>query len=132
MQGISTEASVGRSPGAVDRLLGVRIRNRRIELGMSQERLGELLGVTFQQVQKYEKGINRIAASRLLAIAETLQVPVGRLFDGMTNTTHAPSEVEAALSAPGAAELVILYNSVTNKRVRAKVVELVRTLIDAS
>src|SRR6185503_20671360 len=62
--------------------VGARVRMRRMVLGMSQEKLGDALGLTFQQVQKYEKGAHRIGASRLQQIAEILQVPVSFLFDG--------------------------------------------------
>ena len=71
-----------KAPNPVDKYVGSRVRMRRIMLGMSQEKLGEALGLTFQQVQKYEKGTNRVGASRLQQIAEILQVPVSFLFDG--------------------------------------------------
>jgi transcriptional regulator with XRE-family HTH domain len=65
-----------KSPNPVDRHVGARLRMRRMMLPMSQEKLGEALGLTFQQVQKYEKGANRIGASRLQQISQILQVPV--------------------------------------------------------
>ena len=71
-----------KAPNPVDKYVGSRVRMRRIMLGMSQEKLGEALGLTFQQVQKYEKGTNRVGASRLQQISEILQVPVSFLFDG--------------------------------------------------
>ena len=71
------------SANAVDRKLGERVRARRHQLGMNQEKLARLLGVTFQQVQKYETGANRIAASRLFEIAAVLDMPVGRFFEGL-------------------------------------------------
>ena len=71
-----------KAPNPVDRYVGSRVRMRRIMLGMSQEKLGEALGLTFQQIQKYEKGTNRVGASRLQQISEILQVPVSFLFDG--------------------------------------------------
>ena len=74
---MSTEA-----PNPVDKYVGSRVRMRRIMLGMSQEKLGEALGLTFQQVQKYEKGTNRVGASRIQQISEILQVPVSFLFEG--------------------------------------------------
>ena len=68
-----------KAPNPVDKYVGSRVRMRRIMLGMSQEKLGEALGLTFQQVQKYEKGTNRIGASRLQHIAQILKVPeIGR------------------------------------------------------
>ncbi len=71
-----------KAPNPVDKYVGSRVRMRRIMLGMSQEKLGEALGLTFQQVQKYEKGTNRVGASRIKQISEILQVPVSFLFDG--------------------------------------------------
>ena len=65
-----------KAPNPVDKYVGSRVRMRRIMLGMSQEKLGEALGLTFQQVQKYEKGTNRVGASRIQQISEILQVPV--------------------------------------------------------
>jgi transcriptional regulator with XRE-family HTH domain len=71
----------------IDKHVGSRVRMRRMMLSMSQEKLGDALGLTFQQVQKYEKGTNRIGASRLMAIASTLQVPVEFFFDGAPKLT---------------------------------------------
>ena len=69
-----------RSPTGFDAALGANVRARRLERGMSQERLAEILGVTFQQVQKYEKGVNRISVSRLVDIAGALETDVSRLL----------------------------------------------------
>src|ERR1700709_973490 len=71
-----------KAPNPVDKYVGSRVRMRRIMLGMSQEKLGEALGLTFKQVQKYEKSTNRIGASRIQQISEILQIPVSFLFDG--------------------------------------------------
>src|SRR5690348_9526976 len=71
-----------KAPNPVDKYVGSRMRMRRIMLGMSQEKLGEALGLTFQQIQKYEKGTNRVGASRIQQISEALQVPVSFLFEG--------------------------------------------------
>jgi transcriptional regulator with XRE-family HTH domain len=73
---------VKKAPNPIDRHVGSRVRMRRILLGMSQEKLGEALGLTFQQIQKYEKGTNRICASRLQQISRTLNVPPAFFFDG--------------------------------------------------
>ncbi len=73
---------VKKSPNPIDRHVGSRVRMRRVMLGMSQEKLGDALGLTFQQVQKYEKGINRIGASRLQQISRTLDVPPAYFFEG--------------------------------------------------
>ena len=71
-----------KTPDPIDKYVGSRIRMRRIMLGMSQEKLGDALGLTFQQIQKYEKGTNRVGASRLQQIADVLQVHVSFMFEG--------------------------------------------------
>lgn len=78
-----TRMADDRATNAVDRKIGERVRSRRLEIGMSQERLADLIGVTFQQVQKYEKGVNRIAASRLFDISLALDLPVSRFFENL-------------------------------------------------
>src|SRR5271167_3962450 len=80
-QAIAVE-KIKKVPNPIDRHVGSRVRMRRVILGMSQEKLGEALGLTFQQVQKYEKGTNRIGASRLQQISKTLQVPPAFFFEG--------------------------------------------------
>jgi transcriptional regulator with XRE-family HTH domain len=77
------EVSEGRHPNPVDLHVGGRVRMRRKLLGMSQEHLADALGLTFQQVQKYERGANRVSASKLYDMAKTLQVPVAFFFDGL-------------------------------------------------
>ena len=72
-----------KSPNQIDKHIGSRVRVRRIMLGMSQEKLADALGLTFQQVQKYEKGVNRIGASRLLHIAGILDVSIDFFFEGL-------------------------------------------------
>lgn len=73
----------GDGPHAVDRYVGQKVRMRRIELGLSQEKLGEQIGITFQQIQKYERGANRISASRLYEIAKALSVSIVYFYDGL-------------------------------------------------
>ena len=86
----------GKKPNPVDAHVGSRVRLRRMLLGMSQERLGESMGLTFQQVQKYEKGVNRVGAGRLTKIAEVLGVPVGTV---RSRLHHAMRGLRAALDA---------------------------------
>lgn len=90
---------VKKTPAATDVLVGMNIRFHRQAQKMSQETLGQKLGVTFQQVQKYEKGANRVGASRLFKIAEILEVPVSRLFEGAENLT--PTSRQSQLSSAG-------------------------------
>jgi transcriptional regulator with XRE-family HTH domain len=122
-----------RAANAIDRKVGQRVRSRRLEIGMSQERLAELLGVTFQQVQKYEKGVNRIAVSRLWDIANALELSVCRFFDGLGARGVAEGRqeyVDDALATPEGAQLMALFASIKSQKVRRKVVDLVRTLTD--
>jgi transcriptional regulator with XRE-family HTH domain len=124
-----------RAANAVDRKLGQRVRSRRLEIGMSQERLAELLGVTFQQVQKYEKGVNRMAASRLHDIAAALEMPIARFFEGLAGRASGVAEsskdyIDDALATPEGAQLMALFASIKNQKVRRRVVELVKALAD--
>jgi transcriptional regulator with XRE-family HTH domain len=125
-----------RAANAVDRKLGQRVRARRLEIGMSQERLAELLGVTFQQVQKYEKGVNRIAASRLFDISAALDVPVARFFEGLVGgrlegvADESTDYVGDALATPEGAQLISLFASIKSQKVRRRVVELVKALTE--
>ena len=126
-----------RAANAVDRRLGQRVRTRRLEIGMSQERLAEILGVTFQQVQKYEKGVNRIAASRLFDISSALEMPVARFFEGIAPTRAGAAVAEEgagyiqdALATPEGMQLMSLFASIQSPKVRRRVVELVRAVAE--
>lgn len=126
-----------RSASAVDRRIGQKVRTRRLEVSMSQERLAELLGVTFQQVQKYEKGVNRIAASRLFQIATSLNVPVAHFFEGLSparagKVAEEPAEsfLYETISTPEGLQLVSMFASIKNPKVRRRVLELVRALTE--
>ena len=80
----------------IDMQVGNRVRIRRMLIGMSQERLGDLLGLTFQQVQKYEKGVNRIGAGRLFEVARILDVPIDFFYEGLaTRTNRRPASANA-------------------------------------
>ena len=92
------EAMVKRIANPVDKHVGSRIRMRRLMLGMSQEKLGDGLGLTFQQVQKYEKGTNRVGASRLQHISQLLQVPVPFFFEGAPHLPGQPIGIGPAPS----------------------------------
>lgn len=123
-----------RAANAIDKKVGQRVRTRRLEIGMSQERLAELLGVTFQQVQKYEKGVNRIAVSRLFDIANALEMPAGRFFDGLSAkggvAENRQDYVDDALATPEGAQLMALFGSIKSPKLRRKVLDLVRTLTE--
>lgn len=126
-----------KSPNPVDKHVGGRVRMRRMMIGMSQERLGDSLGITFQQVQKYEKGTNRIGASRLQQIAKTLGVSVSFFFEGAPNLdqseegfaeTASPPYVSEFLSSAEGLSLTRAFTKIRDARVRRRIVELVETL----
>jgi transcriptional regulator with XRE-family HTH domain len=126
-----------RSANIIDRRLGQRLRARRLEIGLSQEKLADILGLTFQQVQKYEKGVNRIAASRLFDIAQALDVRIEFFFDGLRAATAGGVAEEGpnglvfdTLATPEGLQLMTLFGSIRNPRVRRRVVELVRVLAE--
>ncbi|MCR5878762.1 helix-turn-helix domain-containing protein [Phenylobacterium sp. J367] len=117
----------------VDRHVGLRIRMRRKELGMSQDRLAEALGITFQQIQKYERGSNRVSASKLWETARALQAPINYFYEGLPEEgeTTAASGAHAFLMTPEGLELAAAFPRITDPRVRRKVVELVRAMLDS-
>ncbi len=128
----------GKKPNPVDIHVGSRVRLRRMLLGMSQERLGNAMGLTFQQVQKYEKGVNRIGASRLFHISRILDVPVQFFFeeapqlDGLAVTGMAEPESETFilefLNSREGLELNRAFVKIGDPKVRKSVVDLVRAL----
>lgn len=122
-----------KQPDAIDVEVGHRIRIHRMARGISQSHLGEKLGVTFQQVQKYEKGVNRIGAGRLTRIAKILNVPVTVLFGVDTEsskgqTPPSDSNVLAQLSLAGAVQLVQAYAQIPTSALRRTVVDLVEQI----
>lgn len=127
-----------KKPNPTDIHVGSRIRLRRNMLGMSQEKLGETLGITFQQVQKYEKGTNRVGASRLQAIAQVLGVPVAFMFEDAPGSSLTPAgglaeagsntlALEFCTSSEGL-QLNRAFVRIQDPKVRRKVIELVKAL----
>lgn len=106
----------------IDVLIGARIKGRRIALKVSQTKLAEAVGVRFQQVQKYESGANRVSASRLLMIAETLGVPISYFFQGLDNSGSADTVSEVSSISKAAP-----MNALTDARV-TEILALVETL----
>lgn len=127
-------------PNPIDVHVGARLRLRRTLLGMSQEKLGQAIGLTFQQVQKYERGANRIGASRLFELSRVLDVPVSFFFDDMPvdamskggRTGHSAEDGDGLELDPMAKretlELVRAYYRITDPGVRKKVFELAKAL----
>lgn len=115
-----------------DVLVGARVRLRRKELGFSQSKLAAKLGITFQQIQKYEKGANRIGAGRLMEIAGALEVPITYFFaeigSGANESNQAPLDV-ALLAIPGAIELLSNFAQIEDPALRKAVQDLARNLV---
>ncbi|MBB5700384.1 transcriptional regulator with XRE-family HTH domain [Ochrobactrum daejeonense] len=126
-----------KKPNPIDVHVGSRIRLRRNMLGLSQEKLGESLGITFQQIQKYEKGTNRVGASRLQAISSILNVPVSFFFEdapGSGTTTAGFSEDNEAtyvvdfLNSNEGVQLTRAFTKISDPKVRRKIIDLVKSL----
>ena len=142
-EGSASEAGESR-PSPIDVHVGSRIRLRRTLIGMSQERLGEALGLTFQQVQKYERGVNRVGASRLYDLSRVLDVTISFFFDDMPDSTgngdgstHIAGFSERAefgghgddpLAKRETLELVRAYYRITDPAVRKRVFELIKSM----
>ena len=130
-------------PSPIDVHVGSRVRLRRTLLGMSQEKLGEALGLTFQQVQKYERGANRIGASRLFDLARVLDVPIGFFFDDMPDSMGGAGMLRARVAGFAESqdgfeddtlhkretlELVRAYYRINEPAVRKRVFDLIKSL----
>jgi len=122
-------------PNSVDVHVGGRVRQRRMLLGMSQEKLADALGLTFQQVQKYERGANRIGAGRLYALSNALEVPVSYFFEDL----EAPASVQPVREAQQAQQLdpmarretlnlVRSYYGITDQSIRRRMLDLMKSL----
>ena len=121
-------------PNPIDKHVGSRVRMRRMMLSMSQEKLGDALGLTFQQVQKYEKGTNRISASRLQQMSNILQVPVPFFFEGAphvpgqhkeTDESPSPGYVSEFISSSDGLALIKAFMQIKDAKLRRSIVNLV-------
>ncbi len=128
-----------KAPNPIDKHVGSRVRMRRMMLGMSQEKLGNNLGLTFQQVQKYEKGTNRIGASRLQQISHILQVPVSFFFEGAPinasapridgmNEAPSPAYVSDFLATSDGLALTKAFMRISDVKLRRRIVDLVEQI----
>src|SRR5450759_2807702 len=121
-------------PNPIDTHVGSRVRMRRMMLGMSQEKLGDALDLTFQQVQKYEKGTNRIGASRLHHIADILQVPVASFFEGAPGQLKAdsndpsPAYVSDYLATTDGLALIKAFTQIKDAKLRRSIVDVVKAV----
>jgi transcriptional regulator with XRE-family HTH domain len=128
-----------RSPNPIDLHVGARIRTRRKILGVSQEKLADSLGLTFQQVQKYERGANRVSASKLYEIAAALQTQIAYFFEGLADPSQIGGEspgsgaeqfVHDFLMTPEGLELASLFPKVRRGAVRRRILDLVRAMAE--
>lgn len=128
-----------KTPNSTDKHVGTRVRMRRMMLRMSQEKLGDELGLTFQQVQKYEKGTNRIGASRLHNISHILQVPVAFFFEEMPNVSGQPKATSSApsldyvsdfITSSDGLKLIKAFVRIENPMLRRKIVRVVEAITD--
>ena len=129
------ETDVG--PNPIDEHVGLRIRLRRKELGISQERLADAIGLTFQQVQKYERAANRVSASKLYEMARVLKTSVGYFFEGLPDVAPedaAPPDLRSAIQAflmtPEGLELSTVFPRLRRARVRRRILDLVRAMTE--
>lgn len=123
-------------PNAIDEHVGRRIRDRRVCLGLSQGWLGDALGLTFQQVQKYEKGSNRVGASRLWHLAQVLDVPIGYFYEGLSDEAAATAGTRETMDEPdedtgNALALMRIYSEIRDPAARRVVRELATLLARA-
>ena len=128
-----------RAPNTTDKHVGKRVRMRRLMIKMTQEKLAAQLGLTFQQVQKYEKGVNRISASRLREMSHVLQVPVQFFFDGLPETKGGsgkdrqdPSQkfVHDFLASSDGLALARAFTRLKSSKLRRRIVQLVKEFVD--
>jgi len=108
----------------IDRHVGARIRERRIILGLTQQQLADLIGVTYQQAHKYERGINRVSAGRLFEVARVLSVPVAYLFEGLPAEDHRP----VSPREPMCLELARNFAQIPNEKHQEALSKLARAL----
>ena len=128
-------AAAKKAPNPIDKHVGSRVRMRRMMLAMSQEKLGDALGLTFQQVQKYEKGTNRIGASRLQQISHILQVPVAFFFEGAPNLHGSSDGMKEAPSPAYVSEglsLTKAFMRIKEAKLRRRIVDLVEEIAGES
>jgi len=123
---------VTKKANPIDAQVGNRVRIRRMLIGMSQEKLGDMLGLTFQQVQKYEKGVNRIGAGRLFEISRILGVPIDFFYEGVAaageGRADAAQPVMAFVSSGEGLQLSLAFMKIKDPKVRKRVLDLVKSL----
>jgi len=126
MHGQDSRVANTRSPAEVDRIVGVRLRDLRLRKGLSQNALADLIGISYQQLQKYELGRNRIAASRLFAAACVLDVPIHVFFEDAPPSPNGDGRLPEL--SPEHQELDTLFSAITDRRLRRGVIAMIRKI----
>ena len=132
--GMGRPVETDQGPNPVDRHVGLRLRMRRKELGISQEKLAEAIGLTFQQVQKYERAANRVSASKLWEMARALSTSIGYFYEGLGDTLETPGSnlpresMQDFLMTPEGLELAATFPKIPRGKVRRRVLDLVRAM----
>ncbi len=129
---------ISSAPNPIDQHVGLRIRLRRKELGVSQEKLADAIGLTFQQVQKYERAANRVSASKLYEVALALDTSVAFFFEGLTSDDSIDrtalkggrSAVQDFLMTPEGMELAAVFPRIRRPRIRRRILDLVRAMTE--
>ena len=135
---MTKELELDRGPNPIDRHVGLRIRLRRKELGVSQERLADSIGLTFQQVQKYERAANRVSASKLWEMARVLKTSISYFYEGLGDPSSSDPQPPASerqsvhefLLTPEGMELAAAFPRIKRARVRRRILELARALAE--
>jgi len=134
-----TDIPEARASNVVDVHVGAQVRMRRKLLGVSQAALGDALGLTFQQIQKYERGANRVSASKLYEIAKVLRTPVSFFFDGLADPVASETDevgqaagqvVTDFLNTPEGLELAAMFPKIGRGRVRRQILDMVRAVVE--
>ena len=134
---MAKEHDVDRTPNPVDLHVGLRIRLRRKELGVSQEKLADSIGLTFQQIQKYERAANRVSASKLWEMARALDTSIAYFFEGLGDAAinlpgapQSPPPAHAFLLTSEGLELAAAFPKIRRPRVRRRILDLVRAMTE--
>jgi transcriptional regulator with XRE-family HTH domain len=133
---MAKEIDAEKAPNPIDLHVGMRIRVRRKELGISQERLAESIGLTFQQVQKYERAANRVSASKLYEMARALKTNIGYFYEGLgdpatsTGRDDGRNPTQDFLMTPEGLELSSAFPRIGSSRMRRRLLDLVRTMVE--
>lgn len=135
MKNVHIETRIPGKPHPVDIHVGSRVRQRRTLLGLSQEKLGDAVGLTFQQIQKYERGANRIGSSRLFDLSRVLGVPISYFFEEIgdqTSSNAESAETNDPMNRRETLELVRAYYRIPTQNVRKRLFDLAKSLSETS